>query len=142
MKIRVLLVDDETQFVDILAQRLVARGLRVTTAHNGEEAVAGIRATEIDVVLLDVLMPGETGIDVLREIKLARPLVEVIMLTGHATVETAIEAMKLGAYDYLMKPMATELLVEKIHRAFRRKSDHEKRIRQAEMDRLLRSPTR
>ncbi len=139
MKIRVLLVDDEEQFVDILAQRLEARGLQVTTAYNGEQALIRLKEVDVDVILLDVLMPGRTGIEVLKEIKLAKPLTEVILLTGHATVETAIEGMKLGAYDYLMKPMETEVLVEKIHKAFRRKADQEKRIRQAEVDRIVKS---
>lgn len=139
MKIRVLLVDDEVQFVDILAQRLEARDLDVATAYNGEEALARLGQSEVDVVLLDVLMPGRSGIEILREIKQTKPLTEVILLTGHATVETAIEGMKLGAYDYLMKPMETEVLVEKIHRSFRRKADQEKRIRQAEVDRIVKS---
>jgi two-component system, OmpR family, response regulator CpxR len=139
MKMRVLLVDDEQQFVDILAQRLEARGLMVATAYNGDEALARLKESEADVILLDVLMPGRSGIDILREIKQARPLTEVILLTGHATVETAIEGMKLGAYDYLMKPMETEVLVEKIRKAFRRKADQEKRIRQAEVDRIVKS---
>jgi len=139
MKIRILLVDDEEQFVDILAQRLEARGLQVVTAYNGDEALARLKESETDVILLDVLMPGRTGIEILRDIKQAKPLTEVILLTGHATVETAIEGLKLGAYDYLMKPMETEVLVEKIHKAFRRKADQEKRIRQAEVDRIVQS---
>ena len=136
---RVLLVDDEEQFVDILAQRLEARGLEVATAYNGDEALAQLKRSEVDVILLDVLMPGRSGIETLREIKQAKPLTEVILLTGHATVETAIEGMKLGAYDYLMKPMETEVLVEKVHKSFRRKADQEKRIRQAEVDRIVKS---
>jgi DNA-binding NtrC family response regulator len=139
MKIRILLVDDEEQFVDILAQRLEARGLQVATAYNGDEALARLKESEADVILLDVLMPGRTGIEILRDIRQVKPLTEVILLTGHATVETAIEGMKLGAYDYLMKPMETEVLVEKIHKAFRRKADQEKRIRQAEVDRIVKS---
>ncbi len=134
-----MLVDDEEKFVETLAERLEARGLEVRTAFNGDEALERIREKDVDVVILDVLMPGKSGIDTLREIKQVRPLTEVIMLTGHATVETAIEGMKLGAYDYLMKPTETPELVEKISKAHKRKREHEERIQQAEIDRIARS---
>ena len=90
-----------------------------------------------DVVVLDVLMPGRNGVEILREIKQLKPLTEVIMLTGHATVESAIEGMKLWAYDYLMKPTETEDLVAKIQKAYKLKSEHEERIRQAEIDKIV-----
>jgi two-component system response regulator CpxR len=139
MSVKVLLVDDEEQFVEMLAQRLEARGLVVSSAFNGDDAVKHIQEQPVDVVVLDVLMPGKTGPDTLREIKQLRPITEVIMLTGNATVETAIEGMRLGAYDYLMKPTETEDLVDKIIRAYRRKSEQEERIRQAEVDRIIKS---
>ncbi len=131
MKVRVLLVDDEVQFVETLAERLETRGFAVDTAFSGDQAIEKIRQKDLDVVVLDVLMPGITGIDTLREIKRLKPLTEVIMLTGHATVETAIEGMKLGAYDYLMKPTDINDLVDKITKAHGRKAEHEERIRQA-----------
>lgn len=135
--IRVLMVDDEEEFIHSLAQRLELREFKVDTALSGDEALDKIKSNDYDVVILDVLMPGRDGIDTLREIKQLRPLFEVIMLTGHATVETAIEGMKLGAYDYLMKPTETEELVEKIDRAHARKAEQEERIRQADVDRLI-----
>ncbi len=131
MKVRVLLVDDEEQFVETLAQRLEARDYAVATAFNGDQALDYVKAKEVDVIILDVLMPGLTGIDTLRAIKKIRPITEVIMLTGHATVETAIEGMKLGAFDYLMKPTEITDLVAKIIQAHRRKAEQEERIRQA-----------
>lgn len=134
-----MLVDDEEKFVETLAERLEARGLDVRTAFNGEEALNRIQEKDADVVILDVLMPGKSGIETLREIKQIKPLTEVIMLTGHATVETAIEGMKLGAYDYLMKPTETPELVEKISKAYKRKREHEERIQQAEIERIARS---
>jgi DNA-binding NtrC family response regulator len=85
-------------------------------------------------------MPGVDGIEALREIKKIKPLTEVIMLTGHATVETGIEGMKLGAYDYLIKPCETEELVIKINRAHERKAEHEERIREAKVRKLETSP--
>jgi len=139
MSTKVLLVDDEEQFVDVLSQRLEARGFQVSTAFSGDDAIASIEQHDADVVILDVLMPGRNGIDTLREIKRIRPITEVIMLTGHGTVETAIQGMKLGAYDYLMKPTDTTELVEKITKAQQRKKEHEDRIRQAEVDRLIKT---
>jgi two-component system response regulator CpxR len=138
-KARVLVVDDEEVFVEMLAERLEARGLEVDKAFDGEEALEKIKSKDLDVVILDVLMPGKDGIEVLREIKQLKPLTEVIMLTGHATVQTAIDGMKLGAYDYLLKPTETKDLLEKIQGAYRRKYEQEERIRQAEINRITRT---
>ena len=137
MKIRVLLVDDEEEFVETLAQRLEVREFDVTTALNGADALERLEDKEIDLVILDLQMPGVDGIAVLRKIKELKPLIEVIMLTGHATVETAIEGMKLGAFDFLIKPTETEELVEKINRAFGRKAEQDERIREAEIEGIV-----
>jgi two-component system response regulator CpxR len=137
MHIKVLLVDDEKDFVETLAQRLEVREFDVKTALDGDEALGVIRESDVDVVVLDVLMPGKDGIQTLKEIKDLKPLVNVIMLTGHATIDTAIQGMRLGAYDYLLKPTETEILVEKIMSAYKIKAEHEERIRQAEIEDLL-----
>jgi two-component system, OmpR family, response regulator CpxR len=137
MKIKVLLVDDEKDFVDTLAERLEVRDFEVTRAYNGDEAVDRIAQSEVDVVVLDVLMPGKDGITTLLEIKKAKPLVEVIMLTGNATVETAIEGLKRGAFDYLRKPTETKALIEKIVLAYKRKAGQEERIRQAHIENIM-----
>ncbi|MBC7360041.1 MAG: response regulator [Desulfacinum sp.] len=137
MKAHVLLVDDEVEFVDILAERLEAREFSVVKAYSGDEALEKLGEAKVDVVVLDVVMPGKSGIETLREIKQREPLVEVIMLTGHATVETAIEGMKLGAYDYLMKPTEIPDLVEKLEGALARKREHEERIRKAEINGIM-----
>lgn len=133
MKVKVLLVDDEAEFVDVLAERLETRGFLVLKALNGDEGLAKLQDEKADVVILDVLMPGKDGIETLLEIKRRYPLIEVIMLTGHGTIETAIQGLKLGAYDYLRKPTETEDLVGKILRAYARKSEQEGRIRNAEI---------
>jgi two-component system response regulator CpxR len=133
MGAKVLLVDDEKDFVEVLAERLENRGFEVRQAFNGEEAINLLNQQDVDVVILDVLMPGKDGVQTLSEIKQLKPLTEVIMLTGHGTIETAIQGMKFGAYDYLMKPTETEDLVTKINRACKLKSEHEERIRQAEI---------
>jgi two-component system, OmpR family, response regulator CpxR len=137
MTTKVLLVDDEEQFVEVLSQRLDARGFKVDTAFNGDDAIDFLNSHDADVVILDVQMPGRDGLETLREIKRIKPIVEVIMLTGHGTVETAIQGMKLAAYDYLMKPTDTAELVDKINKAYQRKKEQEDRIRQAEVDRLV-----
>lgn len=137
MKIKVLLVDDEKEFIRALAERLEVRDFNAETALDGYEAISKIKEQDFDVVVLDVLMPGINGIETLKEIKSIRPLINVIMLTGHATVETAIEGMKAGAYDYLMKPTETNDLVDKITKAYKIKADHEERIRNAEISKIV-----
>jgi DNA-binding NtrC family response regulator len=140
MKTRVLIVDDEEKFSEPLAERLALRDYDVTTSQSGEDAVAKIKQYNYDVVVLDVLMPGMSGIETLSEIKKIKPLTEIIMLTGHATVEAAIEGMKLGATDFLMKPCETEDLVAKIHKAHDRKAEQEERIREAKTKDIIASP--
>ena len=128
----VLLVDDEVPFVETMTKRLTKRNLKVMAAHGGQEALDVLdKHRNTDVVILDVKMPGMDGIETLKEIRKAYPLTEVVMLTGHATVETAIEGMKLGAYDYLMKPCDMDQLMQKVEEATRKKQDHEEKIREA-----------
>jgi DNA-binding NtrC family response regulator len=137
MQITVLLVDDEKDFVEMLSQRLVARGLSVLTAPDGVEALVQVRENNPDVVVLDVLMPGKGGIEVLQKIKQERPLVEVILLTGHGTVEAAVAGMRAGAYDYILKPAEMKDLVGKIISAYKRKAEQEERIRSAEIQKIM-----
>lgn len=127
----VLLVDDEVPFVDTMTKRLTKRNLTILTAYSGAEALDVLRKKQVDVVILDVKMPGMDGIETLRELKKEFPLVEVIMLTGHATIETGIEGMKLGAFDYLMKPCDIEVLLAKVQEAKTKKATHEEKITQA-----------
>jgi DNA-binding NtrC family response regulator len=140
MKTRVLVVDDEEQFVQALSERLTLRDYDVTECLSGEDAIKNVKRYNYEVVILDVAMPGLDGIATLREIKKFKPLTEVIMLTGHATVETAIEGMKLGAMDYLVKPCDTEALMTKINKAYQRKADQEERIREAKVKEIISSP--
>ena len=131
---KVLFVDDEVPFVEALTKRLTKRDLEIIPAHSGDEALKKLaEQTATEVVILDVKMPGMDGIETLREIKKRFPLVEVIMLTGHATVESAIEGMKLGAFDYLMKPCEIDQLVAKVREAAARKRQHEEKIMQARL---------
>jgi len=137
MKIQVLLVDDEKDFLEALADRLESKGLGVVTALSGEEALERLREAPADVVVLDLLMPGMDGIGTLQAMKRLKPLVEVILLSGNASVENAVEGMKLGAYDFIMKPAETRELLKKIALAYQRKAEQEDRIRHAEIQRIL-----
>jgi len=128
----VLLVDDEVPFVETMTKRLTKRNLNIVSAFTGEESLKTLeKDNSIEVVILDVKMPGMDGIETLREIKKSYPLTEVIMLTGHATVETGIEGMKLGAFDYLMKPCDMDQLISKVGEAAAKKRQHEEKIIQA-----------
>jgi DNA-binding response OmpR family regulator len=135
---RVLLVDDEKDFVEMLGLRLEEAGEFVTPAHSGQECLQVLEKKEIDVVILDILMPGMDGIATLKEIKRRFPLVEVIMLTGHGTTESAVKGLKLGAYDYLLKPAHFGELTAKLESARKRKDEQAERIRKAEAKLLLR----
>lgn len=132
--VKVMLVDDEVPFVETMAKRLTKRDLSVLQAFSGPEALEKLtQDRDVDIVILDVKMPGMDGIQALKEIKKTHPLVEVIMLTGHATVESAIEGMKMGAYDYLMKPCDMDRLMAKVAEAAAKKAAHEEKILEARM---------
>ena len=128
----VLLVDDEAEFVETFSERLELRDLEISKAFNGEEALQVLETNRtIELVILDVKMPGMGGIETLAEIKKRYPLVEVIMLSGHADVESAIEGMKQGAFDYLMKPCDIDQMIVKVTEAAAKKRQHEEKIIQA-----------
>ena len=134
----IMLVDDEADFVETMTKRLKKRSLDVMTAFSGREALETLEKHQnIDVVILDVKMPGMDGIETLKKIKAAYPLVEVVMLTAHATVESAIEGMRFGAFDYLMKPCGMEELMGKVHEATQKKRDHDEKIRAAHVKEIL-----
>ena len=128
----VLLVDDEIEFVETFSERLELRDLIISKAFSGEEALQVLEEnTNVEVVILDVKMPGMDGIETLTEIKRKFPLMEVIMLSGHADVESAIEGMKHGAFDYLMKPCDMDQIIAKVTEAVAKKRQHEEKIIQA-----------
>jgi DNA-binding NtrC family response regulator len=126
----VLFVDDEIDFLDTLMKRMKKRNVSVFGVNCGVDAIEYLKSHSTDVVVLDMRMPGMDGIETLREIKKLDPMLEVIMLTGHACLEAAQEGMELGAFDYLMKPINIDELLYKLQDAYRRKSIHEEKIRQ------------
>lgn len=121
MEEKVLLVDDEKKFLDVMSERLTTRGVTVTTATSAAEALEQIEANLFDAVILDLKMPGMDGIEALKRMKAKRPELQIILLTGHATVEKGVEAIKLGAMDFVEKPADLESLGEKIKQAKQKK---------------------
>ncbi len=119
---RILLVDDEDRFRQTLKKRISSRKYQVFDASSGIQALEMIQDNPVDVVVLDVRMPGLSGLETLTEIRKISPETEVILLTGHASVDPAIEGMKLGAFDYLMKPCQLEDLMVKIESAIEARS--------------------
>jgi len=125
----IMLVDDEVSFVKTMAKRLAKRNIETIAAFSGEEGLEKLKANQnLDVIVLDVKMPDKDGLETLIEIKKASPLTEVIMLTGHATVESAINGMKMGAYEFLTKPCDIDELVSKVQEATKKKRAHEEKM--------------
>ncbi|PKN09955.1 MAG: response regulator [Deltaproteobacteria bacterium HGW-Deltaproteobacteria-8] len=114
---KILLVDDEREFITTLAERLELRGIPARVCFDGESALEAIAAEEPHVVVLDVLMPGIKGLEVLERVKRTNPGVQVLLLTGHGSTRDGIEGMRLGAYDYMMKPLNIDTLIEKMESA-------------------------
>jgi DNA-binding NtrC family response regulator len=139
----ILVVDDEVDFLETLVKRLQKRNIDSVGVTSAEEALKLMDQRRFDVVIQDIKMPGGMdGIEALREMKRKSPLTEVLLLTGHASVETSIEGMKLGAFDYLIKPVKFEELMIKVGEAFEKKSAHDEKIRKAKIKDLIRFPGR
>jgi DNA-binding NtrC family response regulator len=121
MDINILLLDDESDFVETMVKRFGIRKMPIDSAKSGQEALAALAAKDYDVIILDVRMPGMDGLEVLKLIRERSPLTEVIMLTGHASLEAGMQGMNLGAYDYVLKPADFDDLLDKVRKAFERK---------------------
>lgn len=139
-EMKIMLVDDEERFLSTTKKLLSRKRIEILTAGSGEEALQNLRLHNIHVVILDVKMPGMDGITTLKEIKRQFPRVEVIMLTGHATVESAVEGLKSGATDYLTKPADIDDLLSKSEEAFEKRQRLEEKIRVAQTRALMKSP--
>lgn len=118
---KILLVDDEQDFLEIMSERMTARGMVVTTCTSAEAAIEKIKEETFDAIILDFMMPGMDGFQALKQIKAKQPESQIILLTGHATVEKGVEAMKMGATDFLEKPADIEALEKKIKEASARR---------------------
>jgi two-component system, OmpR family, response regulator len=130
---KVLIVDDEPDFLETIVKRLRKRNIDAAGADSGKEALGLLEKQHFDVVILDIRMPGMDGIETLKEMKKKRPLMEVILLTGHASVESGMQGIQYGAFDYVMKPAEIDELIEKVRQAFERKSIHEEKIKETKV---------
>jgi DNA-binding NtrC family response regulator len=139
-QMKIMLVDDEERFLSTTQKLLLKKGYQVLTASSGIEALEALRTHHIHVVVLDVKMPGMDGITALQKIKRQFPMVEVIMLTGHATIESAIDGLKSGAVDYLMKPADIDEIISKAADAYEKRQAIEEKIRVVQMRKLMKSP--
>ena len=134
----IMLVDDEVSFVETLVKRLSTRNIETITAFSAEEGLEKLKKNQnLDVIVLDIKMPGMDGLEMLKKIKAESFRTEVIMLTGHATIESGIAGMKLGAFDFLTKPCDIEELVNKVEEATKKKREHDNKIKDAERKKLL-----
>ncbi|MFH1999954.1 MAG: response regulator [Planctomycetota bacterium] len=141
LKSRILLVDDEKVFTGNMSKLLENRGYIVNAVNSGEEAVEAMSRLKFDVVVLDLKMPGMDGLATLAEINKLGIFTEVLILTGHGSIDSALEAMKIGAYDYLTKPCEIDQLVEKIEGAWQRKDEVEKKDMEEKIKKIVESPS-
>jgi DNA-binding NtrC family response regulator len=133
-----MLVDDEVSFVETMVKRLATRNIDTIAAFSAAEGLEKLKMNQnLDVIVLDIKMPGMDGLEMLKKIKAGFFRTEVIMLTGHATIESGINGMKLGAYDFLTKPCDIEELVNKVREATKKKRSHDDKIKDAERKKLL-----
>jgi len=139
-EMKLMLVDDEERFLETTKKLLSRKGYDVLTAAGGSEALDKLITENVHVVILDVKMPGMDGVATLKAIKSRYPLVEVIMLTGHATVESAVDGLKSGATDYLMKPADLDELIRKAEEAYEKRQRLEEKIRVAQARAVRKSP--
>jgi DNA-binding NtrC family response regulator len=137
---KILLVDDEIIFTENMTRLLTTRGYRVTAANSGDAAIKALDEEQFDVVVLDLKMPGMDGITTLKEIKKLGLFTETLILTGHGSIDTAMEAIRLGAYDYLTKPCEIDELVLKLEGAWVKKDDAEKQDIQNNIHKVVESP--
>ena len=121
MSEKILLVDDEKEFLEVMSERMANRGMEVTTALSAKEAIEKVKSESFDAIVLDLLMPEMDGLEAIEALKKINPDLQIIFLTGNATVEKGIEAMKLGAMDLMEKPADLNSLTERIKKAKSRK---------------------
>jgi len=138
---KILLVDDEVVFTTNMGKLLTNRGYIVTAVNSGDAAIQALEKENYDVVVLDLKMPGMDGLTTLKEIKKLGLFTETLILTGHGSIDTALEAIKLGAYDYLTKPCEIGDLVEKIEGAWHKKDGAEKKETKVKIQKVVESPS-
>ena len=138
--VQLLIVDDEERFLTTTKTLMEKRGIPTRIAASGEEALRIIDESPVDVVILDVKMPGMDGEETLRRMKQKYPLIEVIMLTGHGSVDSAVVGLKMGANDYVLKPCDISEMLKKVEDAYVKKQAMEDKIRKVQVDRMISHP--
>jgi DNA-binding NtrC family response regulator len=133
-------VDDEVVFTKNMSKLLNARGYRVTAVNSGDAAIQELQKQDFDVVVLDLKMPGMDGLATLKEIKKLDLFTQTLILTGHGSIDSALEAIKLGAYDYLTKPCEIDDLVAKIEGAWEKKDEAARKDMMAKLEKVIESP--
>jgi two-component system NtrC family response regulator len=136
-KIRLLLVDDETQFLETICKRLELRNFEVTPVSSGEEAIEVARKNEFEIALVDLKMPGMSGEQVLETLKKEHKFLEVIILTGHGSIDSAIRSTKLGAYYYLQKPCELEMLLQVLKEAYQKRIQKKHGYKDEELEKII-----
>jgi DNA-binding NtrC family response regulator len=136
-KINLLIVDDEEQFLQSITKSLQVRDFNVIAVDRGEKAIEAARKNPIDVALVDLKMPGMDGEETLKALKAEHKWMEVIILTGHGTIDSAVECTKIGAYSYLQKPCSMDELLESLISAYKNKVMNKKKIEDKKMTELL-----
>jgi len=136
-KINLLIVDDEEQFLSSISKSLSVRDFNVVAVNRGEKAIEAARSTPIDIALVDLKMPGIDGEETLKKLKAEHKWMEVIILTGHGTIDSAVECTRSGAYSYLQKPCALDHLLDALKSAYKKRVMSRKKIEEKKLDELL-----
>ncbi len=136
-KINLLIVDDEEDFLHSITKSLEVRGFNVTAVNRGEKAIAAAKNNPVDIALVDLKMPGIDGEETLKALKKEHEWMEVVILTGHGTIDSAVECTKIGAFSFLQKPCELNELLETLKNAFKKRVMNKKNIQEKELDKLL-----
>lgn len=136
-KINLLIVDDEDQFLASISKSLEVRDFNVVPVNRGEKAIEAARTTPVDIALVDLKMPGINGEETLKTLKAEHKWMEIVILTGHGTIDSAVECTRSGAYSYLQKPCDLDHLLEALKNAYKKKVMNKKKIEEKKMDELL-----
>ena len=136
-KINLMIVDDEEDFLNAIRRSLEIRDFHVTTANRGEKALEIAKSNPVDIAIVDLKMPGMNGLETLEALKKAHPWMEIIILTGHGTIDSAVEATQSGAYSYLQKPCELDTLMKMLIEAYKKRVMNKQQLAKKKMDELL-----
>ena len=136
-KINLMIVDDEEDFLNAIRRSLEIRDFHVTTANRGEKALEIAKSNPVDIAIVDLKMPGMNGLETLEALKKAHPWMEIIILTGHGTIDSAVEATQSGAYSYLQKPCELDTLMQMLIKAYKKRVMNKQQLARKKMDELL-----